>query len=60
MQTACQKEQQKCDMKEGLGCNSSCDPEKPNLLPWLIFVNSKVRIIISERTLNRKINVCDT
>lgn len=51
MQTACQKEQQKCDMKEGLGCNSSCDPEKPNLLPWLIFVNSKVRIIIFQKEL---------
>lgn len=51
MQTACQKEQQKCDMKEGLGCNSFRDPEKPNLLPWLIFVNSKVRINISQKEL---------
>ena len=45
------EKQQKWDMKEGLGCNSYCDPEKPNLLPWLIFVNSQVRIIISHKEL---------
>lgn len=45
------EKQETCDMKEGLGCNSSCDPAKPNLLPWLIFVNSQVRIIISHKEL---------